>query len=254
MHPTAHERAGSPVVPVPPSHAPQPPDLFHALFGGAKRPHGPARTPGAAKPRREAHGPGRRTPGRPRSGAAEAATTTPGSGVEPGGQPEPTTSCLPWFALRPLRAALPHKPLVGCNPRHSNRELSPLALRPPFRPGSHCPLVRTAVTPSSVIHAGSARPTLLSPLDYKSQRSFRPGQCSPGQPAAVLSSGTCSLNSKDLKSKNSGCKIPDSSEGRVKLMNNPRTNGSFQHFGVFLTSLFPRQLSHITYGITRRRV
>ena len=42
-----------------------------------------------------------RTPERPRSGAVEAAAAPPGSGVGQGGRLEPTTSRLPWFALRP---------------------------------------------------------------------------------------------------------------------------------------------------------
>lgn len=78
-------------------------NLSHAPSGGARRPRGPARTPAAAKTRRADCGRGRRTPGCPRSGAAEAAAAAPGSGAGPGGRPEPTTSRLPWFALRAPR-------------------------------------------------------------------------------------------------------------------------------------------------------
>lgn len=142
-------RAGTPV----PSTPPPPPvtDLSRVPFGGARRPHGPARTLGAAKPRRGGRGRGRRTPGRPRSGAAEAAVATSGSGDGPGELPEPTTSRLPWFALRAPRAVPPHGPPVGCNPCHSGRVAYPLAMRSPLSFGVNCPLVGMVVIPSSVI-------------------------------------------------------------------------------------------------------
>lgn len=46
----------------------------------------------------------------------------------------------------------------------------------PLRPGAHCPLVRMAMIPSSVICAGTARATLLLPLDCDSQSSLGRGK------------------------------------------------------------------------------
>lgn len=118
--PASSRSAPAPPACAPARLAPAPAaDLSREPSGGARRPRDPARIRRAAKPQRGDRGRGRRTPGHPRSGAAEEAAAPPGSGVGPGERPEPTTSCLPWFTLRPPCTAPPHGAPVGCGPRRS---------------------------------------------------------------------------------------------------------------------------------------
>ena len=153
------------------------PDLSHEPSGGARRLRGPARTLGAVKPQRGGRGQEQRTPGRPRSGAAEAAAAPPGSGVGQGGQPEPTTSHLPWFALRPRRTAPPHGPPVGWSARHSGLAAHLLVLRVPLRSGARCPLVEIAVIPPL-----SSVPVLCVPPCFCGWTSNPSVHCAGGRP------------------------------------------------------------------------
>lgn len=170
--PLARRQLVHPEPPLPSGPTPAS-DLSRAPSEGARRPHDPARTRGVAKPRRGGRGRGRRTPGHPRSGAAEAAAGPPGSGAGPVGQPEPTTSRLPWFPLRPPLTAPPSRAarrLKNTSLRHDGLPIGFASATQGWPPLSIGP---NGGDSSSVICAGTARPTLLLLPDYESQRSLR---------------------------------------------------------------------------------